>query len=171
MNELFTQAYLLGQSAHAGQKRKYHDNVDYFVHPVRVAMQSAIYTGDVGIMEAAALLHDVLEDTDTKAEAIAYHTSHDVLRIVQELTNPSKGSTLPRDIRKKLDRDHLRVASKEAKILKMLDRIDNLQDMANAPDDFKKLYCRESLQLLEVVGNASKSIAFLLAEAIVELEG
>jgi len=74
---------------------------------------------------------------------------------VVELTNPSKGrKDLPRKDRKAMDRAHLATVSREAKVIKMLDRIDNLSDCDAAPRAFRGLYAMESAMLADVVGDA-----------------
>jgi guanosine-3',5'-bis(diphosphate) 3'-pyrophosphohydrolase len=47
---------------HKDQKRKV-DNLPYIVHPVMVALKLAKYGFD-DVVIAAALVHDILEDTD-----------------------------------------------------------------------------------------------------------
>ena len=48
--------------AHQGQKRKYSDE-DYISHPIEVAKMVHYRSSGSVTMTAAALLHDVLEDT------------------------------------------------------------------------------------------------------------
>jgi hypothetical protein len=60
--------------------------------------------------------------------------------------------------------------SKEAKIVKLYDRIDNVNDMEGADDDFKKLYCDESRLLAEVLRDASETLYEELIEAVERLE-
>ena len=54
--------------AHGDQKRKYTPD-RYIVHPVRVMNICREYTNDISVL-AAALLHDVLEDTATTKNEI-----------------------------------------------------------------------------------------------------
>ena len=56
--------------SHRGQKRKYHDgDVDYFVHPERVA-EEARRLGMTPQAVIAAYLHDVIEDTPVSPDEI-----------------------------------------------------------------------------------------------------
>lgn len=147
----------LAFAAHEGQFRKYGDGVPYIQHPVRVSL-----------MTAAALLHDVLEDTEVPAEVIAQKCGPGVLEIVQELTNPAhlpEHRYKPRAVRKQIDRDHLKTVSREAKIIKLCDRIDNLRDVVNAPADFRSLYAAESSLLLEALVGTDPDLERQLAEA------
>jgi (p)ppGpp synthase/HD superfamily hydrolase len=52
--------------AHRNQRHKYED-APYMVHPVRVARIVHEYTDDANVI-AAAMMHDVLEDTDVTTE-------------------------------------------------------------------------------------------------------
>ncbi|MDD3775132.1 MAG: RelA/SpoT family protein [Sulfurovaceae bacterium] len=69
--------------AHADQKRK--SGEPYIVHPILVAAITAFVSGDE-IMVQAALLHDVVEDTDLDIENIAKEFSDDVAHLVEGLT-------------------------------------------------------------------------------------
>ena len=51
--------------AHRNQRRKF--DASYMVHPIRAARIVAEYTDDANL-PAAAMMHDVLEDTDVTAE-------------------------------------------------------------------------------------------------------
>lgn len=154
---------------HHGQTRKYdEEGMPYILHPIRVAKAVEEFKG-VETTVCAALLHDVLEDASdpaAAAEEIKRDCGLTVLALVNELTNTSKGSTLPRAARKMMDRDRLRKASAVTKIIKMVDRIDNLQHMQSAPEKFKELYAAESLLLAAAVGDASKELKeMLISEA------
>jgi (p)ppGpp synthase/HD superfamily hydrolase len=113
-------------------------------------------------MVAAAWLHDVIEDCGVTAEDLAEHFATGVVRLVVELTNPSKKHPdLPRAERKRMDREHAALVSREAKVIKLADRVDNLQETADdprTPCDFVKLYRRESADLLEVLRGADKGL-------------
>ena len=73
-------ALAIARKAHAGQVDK--AGVDYIQHPLYVASQ--VKTEQE---KAAALLHDVLEDSDiTAADLLAYGLSNEVVTAVQTLT-------------------------------------------------------------------------------------
>ena len=168
-------ALSLAFSAHEGQYRKYHDNVPYIQHPLRVAFSVSKATSGQEIAVAAALLHDVLEDTEVPPEAISEACGNEVLHLVQELTNPSKNpehAKKKREERKRIDREHLKQVSYAARVIKLCDRIDNLNDVANAPRDFQILYAKESVLLLEAIESVSyidSNLVFEFKEAIAKL--
>ena len=156
-------AKALAIRAHAGQKRKWTGGYAYFEHPRRVAECVADLDGS-DEMIAAAYLHDVLEDTQVTEQEILDATNLEVLRLVVELTN--RRAKAIRIVRKRLDNDRLAGISLAAKFIKLMDRIDNLREMEGAPDDFKKLYAEESLELAEAIGDVSehwKSVLLTLA--------
>ena len=154
-----TNALSLAIRHHAGQFRKY-DGEPYIVHPMRVAMAVSSYPLIKLTDVQAAILHDTKEDTAITDEEIIKATSEEVLFLVNELTNQTKAlKGVPRRDRKKLDWERLSKASREAKLIKMFDRSDNLRDMVNAPTDFKKLYIEETYELLKYVGDADWHIA------------
>ena len=154
---LIMKAAAFARQAHDGQRRKYNDR-PYIQHPARVAGRVAVRPHATEVMVAAAFLHDVVEDTPHTLEEIVAEFSPDAARLVAELTNPSKGMKTPRRERKQLDREHLAVVSVEARIIKLLDRIDNLQEMVDAPGNFRRKYCEESRLLADVIGDADPEL-------------
>lgn len=150
----------LSRRAHEGQVRKYTGRA-YVEHPARVAGKVGLLPEVTEDMVAAAYLHDVLEDTQATAEDILKATNEQVLSLVKWLTNPSKGmKNLRREQRKALDREHLMGAPVEAKIIKLVDRIDNLLEVGAAPWDFRALYAHESLLLADAIGLAYTPLAW-----------
>jgi len=160
--DLILKAAQFAAKAHAGQTRKY-EKTPYVHHPARVAGRVAVRPDATEVMVAAAFLHDVLEDAQQWGKELGAQFGDAVLSLVQEMTNPSMESTAPRAERKRMDREHLAKASREAKVIKMLDRIDNLTDAAVVSNfapmaDWVKMYARESLLLVEVIGQADPEL-------------
>lgn len=167
---LILHAAALAARAHEGQKRKY-SGLPYITHPARVAGRVGILPGVTEELVAAAYLHDVLEDTKTTREEIEEATNAQVGFYVDCMTNRSKDSGLPRAQRKAMDREHLAKIPDEVKLIKALDRIDNLLDCMEAPSDFKKLYSQESLLLADVLGSGPlidelRAIALKMKESV-----
>ncbi|HRO70751.1 MAG TPA: HD domain-containing protein, partial [Chitinophagaceae bacterium] len=75
METLLQQITDFATRAHGSQRRKFADE-PYINHPVRVMKICRQHTDDICVL-AAALLHDVLEDTSTSREQI-----HDFLKTV-----------------------------------------------------------------------------------------
>ena len=147
-----------------GNLKRKSDDILYVIHPVRVAMIlraagfSEFKNKDLIL---AALFHDLLEDTDLSFEELNQQFGNHVASIVRELTKP--GGKKKDDWLRSFD-----TASKEAKLIKMADRIDNLMDM-NTLDwtvERKKAYAEQGLIILKKCGNANLRLAHKLKEII-----
>ena len=80
---LVQKALLFSEKAHAGQTRK--SGEPYIIHPILVAsIVSSISQDDA--MVIAALLHDVVEDTDFTIEEVKNEFGDDVAHLVEGLT-------------------------------------------------------------------------------------
>lgn len=166
---IILKAAAFSRQAHAGQRRKYND-LPYAIHPARVAGRVAVHPKATEAMVVAAFLHDVVEDTPHALDEVTAEFGANVAELVAELTNPSEGSKAPRRERKQQDRDHLAQVSMEAKIIKLLDRIDNLREMVDAPGNFSRKYCDESRLLVEVIGDADPELKAELLDCVERLE-
>lgn len=110
--------------AHAGQTRKNKTKEPYSFHPLRVMMWLRRYGVRDQDVLAAALLHDVVEDTPHTLEEIRRKFGKRVASIVAEVTT-DKGLT-------KLEQKQAQVEkaaslSPEAAAVKIADRVDNLE--------------------------------------------
>lgn len=140
-------ALALAASSHAGQARKY-TGAPYIEHPMEVARIVASVCPQAD-MAAAALLHDVLEDTDTEKAEVAEAVGTPVLALVEQLTDVSVPSDGNRAVRKGLDRAHLAQACPEAKLVKLADLISNSASIVEHDPGFAKVYMGEKRLLLE----------------------
>jgi guanosine-3',5'-bis(diphosphate) 3'-pyrophosphohydrolase len=136
MNSVFSDPLYLGAlqfafERHQGQTRKDVMRTPYIEHPIAVA-GILINIGQVDDVEilAAALLHDVLEDTATKASEMKERFGDKVTRIVREVSDDKR---LPRVARKYLQVRGAPFISNEAKLVKLGDKICNLRDILDAP--------------------------------------
>jgi (p)ppGpp synthase/HD superfamily hydrolase len=82
---LLSRAFEFAQEAHQGQKRK-GDGTPVIDHPVAVA-QILFEAGFGEEVVAAALLHDVVEDTDITGEEVADRFGGEVAALVDALTD------------------------------------------------------------------------------------
>jgi len=164
MSELTDRALAFATECHKGQVRKWGEKgAPYIVHPMRVAevaMRDGMKDGAV----AAAYLHDVIEDCGVNFSTLKENFGEDVAMLVDELTSASKKlapeelAKMSREQRKKYDRDHLRDVSQTAKILKCIDRTDNLTSLHNGrgmDHDFFLKYVFESVQLYQTLYRGS----------------
>ena len=153
---LINKAKMLAGKAHEGQFRKY-SGMPYIVHPIEVAtiVQSVDHTDE---MIAAALLHDVVEDTDYSFEDIAKEVSPEVADLVKGLTDVSSPQDGNRKVRKAIDKDHLAEQNAEVQTIKLADVISNSQDIKANDPSFAKVYIEEMKALLEVLTKGNKTL-------------
>lgn len=166
-NSMVQDAYYFAMEAHSNQKRKY-TGEPYIVHPVRVA-RSVIDVTDDPVVIAAALLHDVVEDTHYTIEDIAREFGSNVARIVADLTDPVVyGLNRATKIEAKLT--HLKYARPDSQTVKLADIIDNVPSIAENDPTFAPLYIDEKVRALPLlrqghpvlVGKAEMILASLL---------
>lgn len=83
---VYVHCHGIAEEAHKGQKR-YFSNEDYITHPRRVAAQVALRYDDPDVL-AAALLHDVMEDTTmTSGDLLARGVRQSTINILLPLTH------------------------------------------------------------------------------------
>lgn len=156
-SEILEYIKTFADQAHGKQVRKYTGD-RYIVHPVRVMEMVSEYSDDVCV-QAAALLHDVLEDTPVTEkqmhEALLGVFDADqakkVLQLVVELTDVFIKADYPqmkRRSRKEKETERLGVVSPEAQMIKYADIIDNVTDIVKQDADFAKVFVREGKNML-----------------------
>ena len=132
---LIRSAFDTAVNAHRNQRRK--SGEPYVFHPISVAKIVANEIGLDATSIAAALLHDVVEDTEYSFEDIEKLFGSDVMRIVEGLTKISKlskesnVSLQAENFRKLLItlNDDIRVI-----IIKIADRLHNMQTLDSMPE-------------------------------------
>lgn len=133
MNDIISRAQIYCMHKHAFQKRKLSKD-PYWIHPVRVAglVLEAVpnYRVNYSDLICAALLHDVIEDTDTTALELEQEFGDLITDLVVGLTNISKkeAPNANRAARKKLDKERMSKQSYNVKLIKYCDRYDNMRD-------------------------------------------
>jgi len=116
---------------HRFQRRKDEESSPYINHPIEVAEVLVIEAGvDDEATLIAALLHDTVEDTETTTEEILELFGPEVAGIVAEVTDDK---TLPRNEQRRLQLERAGRASREAKLVKIADKICNIRDVATRP--------------------------------------
>lgn len=163
MNNIL-KAIEFARRAHEGQKRKY-TGEDYIWHPIEVAtiVSTVEHNED---MLVAAILHDVVEDTEVEAWEIYKHFGQNVQNLVLDLTDVSKASDGNRKVRKEIDRQHTASACVEAKTIKLADLISNSKSILQHDEDFAKVYLKEKKMLLDVLTEGNTTL-WLQANEIV----
>ncbi len=116
---------------HRDQRRKDQPLSPYINHPLEVAR----LLWEVGGVRdeatlAAAILHDTIEDTDTTSDEIRQAFGEEVLNLVLEVTDDK---SLPKMRRKRLQIEHAPRISFKAKLIKLADKISNVNDLLYSP--------------------------------------
>ena len=89
---LMDRAIIFATRAHSGTYRK-GTNIPYIVHPIEAAAIVSTITHDPDMI-AAAVLHDVVEDTDATVEEIRFFFNDRIARLV-EAESENKRKDLP----------------------------------------------------------------------------
>jgi len=165
---LLQRAFRFAHISHAGQKRKY-TGEPYIIHPRRVSFWVAAVTYDPEVV-AAAILHDVLEDTSATFEELRDRFGWRVARMVWEVTDISRPNDGNRRVRKEIDRQHLALTSAEAQTIKLADLIDNTGSIVAHDPGFARVYMREKALLLEVLHRGSPALYAVAAGLVEEFE-
>lgn len=167
MDQLLEQVKDFAAKAHGEQRRKFADE-PYIAHPIRVMEICAAYTSDVAML-AAALLHDVLEDTPVKKEQLNNFLlsvmdatkARRTLQLVDELTDRYVKANYPqwnRRKRKTKEAERLANSSAESQTIKYADIIDNSAEIAHQETDFAKVFLYECNALLKKITKGNQEL-------------
>lgn len=116
-------AFELARTAHAGQIRNGSGGRPYIEHPLTVAEQLAA-EGCPDPVLAAALLHDVVEESDVEVEQIRARFGDHVAELVAALTDAEEIESYTR--RKQVHRADVEAAGREALIIYAADKLANI---------------------------------------------
>jgi len=141
------EAYRVAEAAHKGQKR--HSGEPYIIHPISVAMILVELGMDTESI-VAALLHDVVEDTDIDITQIEKRFGKDVALLVGGVTKlgkipyASKEEEQAENLRKMLlaMAQDIRVI-----IIKLADRLHNARTFQYLPDAKRREKALETMDL------------------------
>ena len=148
-----TAAYEFGAKAHAGQSRK--TGEPYITHPVAVAQELAEMHLDAQAI-VAAILHDTVEDTSASLEDIAEQFGSEVALLVDGVSKldqiqfRSRAEAQAESFRKMMLAmiEDIRVI-----LVKLADRLHNMQTLGAMPVDKKKRIARETLDIYAPIAN------------------
>ena len=146
-------AYEFAASMHKEQFRK--SGEPYIIHPIQVAIILTTIYADSDTIKAA-LLHDVLEDTDCTDEQMEELFGVEVTRLVQGVTKLSKINFSTEneyliDYYKKIIvgiSEDVRVI-----IIKLADRLHNMRTLWALPEAKQKIKAKESLEILAPIAH------------------
>jgi (p)ppGpp synthase/HD superfamily hydrolase len=128
-SELIARALAKAEAAHAGQTRNGSGGMAYIHHPVAVAELLAEHGfGEPTV--AAALLHDVVEDSEASGDEIAAEFGEPVARLVAALTEDD--SIEPFAPRKDAHRSHVEEVDGDAAAIYAADKLSNIRVLRRA---------------------------------------
>ena len=167
MQDILEQIKDFADRAHGEQKRKYTPE-RYIVHPVRVMETCKEYTNDITIL-AAALLHDVLEDTPIIRDEMKTflltlvdpEKAERTVKLVEQLTDQFIHKNYPqwnRRKRKQKEAERLSKVSGEAQTIKYADIMDNSAEIINQDNDFAHVYLFECMAILKKIDKGDKRL-------------
>lgn len=118
---------------HRDQRRKGADALPYINHPIGLAhvLWTVGKVRDASTL-AAALLHDTIEDTETSPKEIRGQFGDVVAAVVEEVTDLK---WLKKSSRKRIQVARAGRASQRARLVKLADKICNLQDILASPPE------------------------------------
>lgn len=157
MTGMVHDAVAFAARAHAfvRQVRKY-TGEPYIVHPIDVMMKVTEAVQYDEHMLAAAVLHDVVEDTKVKLWEVEANFGVHVSTLVHELTEPEWEGN--RAARKLLERERLATISPAAQTVKLADLISNSNSIVALDHDFAKVYLREKAAILQVMKQGDQGL-------------
>lgn len=128
---LILRAMRFSAEKHRDQRRKDSNSSPYINHPIQVA-ETLWTVGEVRdiTLLVAAILHDTIEDTSTTPDEIQTGFGEDILALVLEVTDDK---SLPKQVRKQLQVETAAHKTYNARLLKLADKVCNVDDILTSP--------------------------------------
>lgn len=166
-------AFELANSAHGDQRRK--SGEPYIIHPIAVA---TILFDELGMdmpSVTAALLHDVVEDTDYEISYIREQFGDEIAHLVDGVTKISRVQISSKEEQQaETLRKMLMAMSQDIRviIIKLSDRVHNIRTLQYVPDAKRRMTAKETLEIYAPIAHRlgirsfkeeleDKSISFL----------
>ncbi len=151
--DMIGRAYEFGAAAHEGQTRK--TGEPYITHPVAVAQELADMRLDAQAI-AAAILHDVVEDTEASLEDIEEKFGADIAALVDGVSKldqiqfRSRAEAQAESFRKMMLAmiEDLRVI-----LVKLADRMHNMKTLSAMPAEKRRRIARETIDIYAPIAN------------------
>src|SRR5579862_6749878 len=140
-------AFELADGAHEGQRRA--SGESYIEHPLAVASILAEMELDRETI-AAAILHDVVEDTTITSDEVADYFGPEIAQLVEGVT---KLTRIPYQSKEDAQVENLRkmfmAMAKDIRviIIKLADRLHNMRTLASLPPDKQHAIAKETIEI------------------------
>lgn len=160
------------KKAHGDQIRKYL-KIPYWVHPqevseiVKTIEFTPNYCHTKEEIYAAAMFHDIIEDTDVTPEKMTLDFNERITELVLQVTNVSKYSDGNRALRNYIEIRHLSNGCPCGKTIKLADLISNTQSILTFDKGFAIVYLKEKEKLLPYLSQGAPEL-FEIASKILE---
>ena len=144
--KLIEKAYDMAAKAHEGHTR--YSGEPFMTHVAEVALRLA----EMGMGPrtiAAALLHDIIEDTDVTAEDVRREFGDEILFLVEGVTKLSSVRYYGSDRHNESLRKLLVATSQDIRVLiiKLVDRLHNMTTLSHVPKEKQLRIARETLEI------------------------
>ena len=151
--DLIQRAYQLAADAHKEQKRA--SGETYIIHPLHVAkILTELHLDDVTI--AAALLHDVVEDTIYSKEQMQELFGDEVAMLIDGVTKLSRIQYKSREeAQLETYRKMFMAMAKDIRVImiKLADRLHNMRTLKYVPEEKQKRIARETIEVYAPLAN------------------
>lgn len=175
-------AFALANEAHGEQKRK--SGEPYIIHPIAVA---TILFDELGMdmpSIAAALLHDVVEDTQYELYDIKEHFGEEIALLVDGVTKINRVQITSKEEQQAENLRKMLIAMSQdirVIIIKLSDRVHNIRTLQYVPEEKRRMTARETLEIFAPIAHRlgirafkeeleDKSISFLDPVAYHDIE-
>ena len=143
---LAREAYELLVEKHAGQRQKVNGR-PYVEHPIAVA--SDVSKAGLGSeIVAAALLHDIVEDSETTAAEIKDRFGENVAALVEAMTDTAEVE--PYERRKAIHRERIVAAGPDAAAIFAADKLNNVRALRSAYAEEGEEVAKRFVQPLDI---------------------
>lgn len=170
MENLIRKAYEFAIKKHDGQYFNDGSGTPYIEHCKRVF--KTLFTvlpnnvKNKEVLGATAFLHDVIEDTETTYKELENEFGDEIARNVLAL---SKNKNLPREERMGDSIERILMTSKEAQMVKLADRITNIDHLHPVWSYSKSMeYLEESIQIRDRLGSCNEALCHVLEQKITD---
>lgn len=145
--KLIKKALIYADNKHSGQMRK--SGEPYIIHPIAVADKLVSFNADCNIV-CAALLHDVLEDTNTSKEELKQEFNNDIAYLVDGVTKfKDDGVSSKQELKEQYIRKVTTSILSDVRviIIKLMDRLHNMETLNYQSRDKQKKIAKETLEI------------------------
>lgn len=150
--ELIAKAYDFAKNAHQGQKRE--NGEEYFIHPYETAKKLTELKLD-SVAIAAALLHDVVDDTPIKIEEIQKEFGKEIANLVEGVSKLGKVKYQGVERYAENLRKFFLAMSKDLRVvlIKLADRTHNMETIQYLPQKKQQRIAKETLEIYAPIAN------------------